>query len=309
EMNKEKIKYYESLEKKISDFNCLDKNTYDYISKLKEIYRTWRSGMFNLDTPELKRIDTVMRYCKQFYTDEFLTTTRPTRGFNLFKAALYDINKINDYVYNQKNIDIFQSASLQYTGNKVMVGAEVASLLVGPVRLGIGGSFESAGDSTDDAVKTSLQKIISNRGTVAINISFPFFYYRSRTNQLHLGVFGQMNNGFNPAIDTVTNKQNFSSFYYTNQSALNFYVDISSNDQKGRVFMEFPLIYSFGAADAYQDLKIADFWMLKTRLGVMINSLIGINITGPLWSSSKKIQSVPFTIGFNFSPSQITKAE
>lgn len=224
-------------------------------------------------------------------------------------AKRHKIDSLNKYIYQQTDFDILQSIYTQYTGKSVNVGVEIASLFFGPLRMGIGANFESTGDtSKDNKIKENLQKIISNNGTFNVNLSLPLFYHRSREDRFHFSAFAQINNGINPGVDSNNSISNYSSFYFANQSGLNLHFDLASNNQKAALAVDLPYYYAFGIAKSYQELGIADYSILKMRVALVISGKLSFNITGPLWSSSKTLQAVPFTIGFNFSPAQIIQS-
>lgn len=304
--------------KNIKKYERIAKNTDVYRDTLSIAYRVRLIKYFkNLrrltpytDTALLDKIEDTIKSIKTYTTYEFLSTKKPSKSFSILEVGRHNIDTLNKYIYQQADIDILQSMYTQYAGKSVSIGVEIASLLFGPLRMGVGANFQSTGDTAkDNKIKDNLQKIISNNGTFNVNLSLPLFYHRSRKERFHFSAFAQINNGINPGVDSSNSGPNYSSFYYANQSGLNLHFDLASNDQKAALAVDLPYYYAFGIAKSYEDLGIADYSILKLRLALVISGKLAFNITGPLWSSSKTLQAVPFTIGFNFSPSQILKSK
>ncbi len=283
-----------------------------------ELFEKWKRSeigtykealKFSNDTAEQRKLSDTIDKLKTNNSIAFLSKYKNT-SFNLFKIGNYNIDSLNNYLYQQKYLDFLQSANIQNIGaSENFINAEFGSYLFGPVKLGLGGSFKTTGDTTkNNAIKTSLQKLVTAGGTINLDFTLPIYFYRSRNEQFHFGIFGQMNNGLNPSISDTTGKTDFSSstILYTNQTGVVFHFDVASNNEQAtKITFEIPYYYSFGNNNSYKDLRIRDFSLIKLQAGLIINNIINLNLSGPLWSSSKAIQNTPFTLSLGFAPSLI----
>lgn len=242
------------------------------------------------------------------------TTAEPT-WYSVFSTGgtpdsdEFNTETLNKYLYNQNTFDVLQSLSMQTLGNGTYVNAEFGSFLFGPVRLGIGGAFKTSGDTTkDDAIKSSIQKVISSGGSVNFNFSLPLYFVRSKNDQLHFGVWGETLWGINPNIDDSTGATSFASsnINFSNQTGLMIHFDVGSNDQTARLYFDIPIHYSWGNTQT-EELGLPDFSLVKLRAGISIKDLFIMYISGPLYSTSSKVQSTPFSFSMQVSPSQISK--
>ncbi len=247
---------------------------------------------------------------KTYNTYEFLTSEKPSKPFRITYLRQYNLDSFNAWLYNQSNVDVFQSAAIQnFANSKALISTELASFLFGPVRMGVGGSFTTKGDTTqDEAVKTSLQKMLTSGGTVNLNFLLPLFLARTRHDHAHFSIFAAFNNSINPGIDSTGKADASKEVWYTNQSGVNIHADFGSSDNKARISLDFPFYYSWGSQNSYQQLSITDFSVLKMQIGVVIGDLINLHVSGPLLSSSKTIKKIPFGVSLQFSPSQVAQS-
>jgi hypothetical protein len=263
------------------------------------------------DNKKLASLDSQINNIKIYNTEQFLSHLKPTKPYNILDIGSYQVDSLNKYFYNQSNVSALQTGNIQnFTGSTTFISTELASFLFGPVRMGIGGTFTSKGDSTqDNAIKTSLQKIVSNGGTIDFNFFLPLFFARSSNEQSHFGISFQMNNGINPGIDT-TGSTNFSkNLSYTNQSGIVFHYDVGSNDGKALLSFDVPCYYVsfFGDNNLYKIAGVSNFAMVKLQVGAVFNNLLSLHLSGPLLSSSKTVLNTPWAISLQFSPGQILK--
>jgi hypothetical protein len=195
-----------------------------------------------------------------------------------------------------------------FTGSQSYITTELASFLFGPLRMGVGGSFLSKGDtSKDNAIKTSIQKIVTNGGAINFNFSLPLLFCRSAGDKTHFSIFAQMNNGINPGVDS-TGTDFSKNVSFINQSGLIFHFDAGSNDGKALLSFDLPCYYSASSNNLKSQLNLPNFAVVKLQVGANINQLLNIHISGPLLSSSKTIQKTPFIVSLQFSPGQVVKS-
>jgi hypothetical protein len=229
--------------------------------------------------------------------------------FNIFKNPS-DISILNAYLYNQGSVSGFQSLTVQnFNGVHTDINAEFASFLFGPVRLGVSGSFQTTGDTTkDDAIKSNLQKIISNGGTINLNFLIPIFFTRTPNEQVHFGVLGQFYNGLTPGIDDNGTVDYSKSISFTNQTGLIIHFDVGSNDKKARLTFDIPCFYSASSNNVNQQIGLPNFFLARLQVGAVLGDLVNLHIAGPIYSTSTKVQHSPFLLSLQFSPSQIIGA-
>jgi len=240
----------------------------------------------------------------------FTSEASPIYHFSLFKPGTTDFDDLNTYLYNQNNISTLQSMSIQsFGGSHTMVSTELASFFFGPVRLGVSGTFQTSGDSTKDAaVQSSLQKILNNGGAVNLNFAVPVYFIRTKNDQLHFIIFGQSNNGINPGITGSGSTTLSNNVSFANQTGLNFHFDITSNvDQKARISIDLPCFYSINSNNLKNELMLPNYSAVRLQVGVVLGDLLNLHISGPVVSSSSKVQSAPYQVSLQFSPAQIVK--
>jgi len=264
------------------------------------------------DSTTLASLNKQINNIKIYNTSQFLSRQRPTKPFVITDLGEYQVDSLNKYFYNQSNVAALQSGNIQnFTGSNTFINTELASFLFGPVRMGIGGTFTSKGDSTqDNAIKTSLQKIVSNGGTIDVNVSLPLFFARGRNEQTHFGISFQMNNGINPGIDTTGSTDFSKNISYTNQTGVIFHFDAGSNDGKALLSFDVPFYYVsfFGNNNLYKVAGVSNFSMVKLQVGAVFGNLLSLHLSGPILSSSKTVLNTPWAISLQFSPGQILKS-
>jgi hypothetical protein len=136
----------------------------------------------------------------------------------------------------------------------------------------------------------------------------PLYFVRSKNDQLHFGVWGETFWGINPNINDSTGSTSFASsdINFSNQTGLLLHFDVGSNDQVARLYFDVPIHYSWGNTQT-QQLNLPDFSLVKLRAGISIKDLFIMYVSGPLYSTSSKVQSTPFTFSLQVSPSQLSK--
>lgn len=223
-------------------------------------------------------------------------------------GQLSAVTYLNTYLYNQPAFAPLTSFAVQGPGTGTYINAEIGSFLFGPVRLSVGGSFQTTGDTTkDEAVKSSLQKIISAGGSVNFNFSVPLIFKLGENSMYNFGVFAHTIWGINPNVEDSTGKTLFTSndLKFSNQTGIRIYYDVGSNDGKAR--LSFDISYDYAWGNSFYELNLADFSIIKLRTGVIISDLVSIYVSGPLYSSSEKVQATPFTMSVQFSPQELSE--
>jgi len=271
--------------------------------------KTLKDGLKSTsDSATLVSLNKQINNIKIYNTKQFLSHLRPTKPFVITDLEMYQVDSLNGYFYNQSNVSAFQSATIQnFTGSKTFISAEFASFLFGPVRMGLSGTFLSAGDTTkDNATKTSIQKIVSNGGTIDLNFAVPLFFARARNEQSHFGIAFQMNNGINPGPDTTGNISLTKNLSYTNQSGVVFHFDAGSNDAKALLSLNISGYYGWGINSA-KELGVSNYAMVKVQFGAVFSSLLSLNLSGPALCSSKALLNTPWAVSLQFSPGRAVK--
>jgi|EP01137_Pigoraptor_chileana_P021647 hypothetical protein len=228
--------------------------------------------------------------------------------FNLFKAG--HIKKLDKLVYNDpKVIDLLESFSVQTIGDGTYISGELVNAFFGPVRFGLGGSFKTTGDSTkDQAIKSNLQKILTAGGSINTTFSLPLYYTRPVDDQLHFGVFLMTNWAITPKdLDTAQAGLTMSSeFNFNNQSGLHLHFDVTSKGRNVNLFADVKATYNWGNT-LTEKLQMTDFSLVDMRVGVNVNELVSLYVSGPLYSTTGSVMSVPFLLNLQFSPNKIVK--
>ena len=266
-----------------------------------------RMGIAEKDPGKVKIISDLIDSIKLNNSLDFLSSTKlRIKPFSIFNIGMYNIDTVNDYLYAQNQIDVFQSAGFQYYGSTTTyIKTEFLSFLFGPMRLGIVGSFKSSGDtSKDNQQSVNLQKVLNNGG--ALNFSLPVLFCRDKSEQVHFGVFAQNNLSFTPL-----NPENLSSnLLFSGQSGLVFHLDLGSNpdpdaNQIARLSFDIPMYYCYGSPDTYKQLNQADFSVMQMRFGLVIKDQFTFSVSGTLLSNNKSVQNTGWVYCMKFSPSQL----
>jgi hypothetical protein len=285
----------------------------------KDSLNALKKRLNNLDLDSIANIDSLkmrIKEIKDYNTRECLTTQKKPRTFFLFEAGRYDFDTLNDFFYAQNNVDVFQTAAIQnFTNSSTVLSAELASFLFGPVRMGVGGTFETKQDTSEDnAIKKSLQKILYSGGDINLNFSVPVVFIHTRGRQVYFSIFAQTYNSINPGIDSTGATDFSKDVLYTNQSGLDFHFELGSNDHLGtannnaRLYFDFPIYYTWGTNATYEQLKQPDFSVIKMQFGAVLGNVVNIHVSGPLFSTSKNIQKIPFSVSLQFSPTKAVQS-
>jgi hypothetical protein len=240
-------------------------------------------------------------------TYNFLSTKSAPSAFTIGDLRHYNIDTLNKYFYNQGGVSVLQSAMVEnFNGAHTYINAELASFLFGPVRLGVSGVFQTKGDTTkDNAIKSNLEKVMSNGGTFNLNFLVPLFFSRSRTEQVHFGIFAQMNHGISPGVDSTGATDYSKDVAYTNQTGLNFHFDVGSNDKKARLSFDIPLYCSISSKNVNSEYGLPNYLAAKFLFGAVLGDLARFQLSGPIISSASKIRNAPWTISIQFAPAQL----
>ncbi|MCB9045792.1 MAG: hypothetical protein H6550_06605 [Chitinophagales bacterium] len=241
-------------------------------------------------------------------TDGSQKSDRSYALFNSGPKADFSPTSLNKYIYDQGTFDVLRSVSVQTLGSATHIYSEFGSFLFGPVRMGIGGSFSTTGDTTEDAaIATSLERIMNAGGSLNFNFLMPLYFHRSANDQLHFGFFAQTVWGINPNINDSTGQTSYASsdLNFINHTGLAMQLYISSNNQKARLYFEVPVHYVWGNSAA--ELHIPDYTAIKLKAGVIIVDMISFYISGPLYATTGRVQRAPFAMSVQVSPSVIAK--
>lgn len=241
---------------------------------------------------------------KSIYTKRVLNSV----GYPcLMKAKKINYDTLNHYLFGEETFALFENFSFT-TGNASLISVEFISAYFKAFRVGIAGQFNSSGDTIqDNKTKSSLQNILMYGGDLSVNVSAPFFYIGSRTHEIwHIMSFLQINNGLGN-VKSAVNSTSTEELTFNQQVGITLHGDITANNNKMAVAADLPFFYSWNSPVLYKQLDTKDYFVLQLRISLIIAGLGSFNVTGPLWSSSDKVQRVPFTAGLQFSPSQIIK--
>jgi hypothetical protein len=209
---------------------------------------------------------------------------------------------------------MLQTASVHGFANsaKSFINAELFSAFFGPVRFGLSASFKTTGDtSRENAIRTNVQKIISNGGAFSVNGLFPMLFLRNKSDAYHMGLFAHQNFGLLPTSIDSNGKNIYSgeSTCLTGQSGFLLHMDAGSANDNGitvRLYSDLSYYYVYGNYN--QALNLPDFSIVSLKVGCVIGDLINFNAWGPLACSQQSIQNTPFNISLQFSPSQVALA-
>lgn len=209
----------------------------------------------------------------------------------------------------QGTLSFLNSFAVQTIAGGTYINGELTSVLFGPVRLGIGGSFKTSSDTTrNDAVKKELQKIISTGGNLNMNFSLPLFFVRTSNDQLHFGIFALSNWAITPATLDTSGRVTVTSdnFSFNNQTGVNIHFNVcSNNNQKARLTFDIPMTYNWGNT-LTDKLALTDFSAITIRAGFTIIDAIALYVSGPLYSTSSAVQCVPFKLSIQLSPKKLS---
>ncbi len=220
----------------------------------------------------------------------------------------YFVDSLNNYLYNNSTASTFENVSSQL-GKNSFIGAEFLNFYFGIVRLGVGGYFQSSGDTaSDNKSKASLQKLLTNGGNLSLNAVVPFLFTRSLNDKYHFGIF--MFNSF--SFSSSSKSFLDSTIGFTGQSGINFHADFASNKSEGggaRLSFDFPFSYNYGGKAILQKMGLPDFGIVQGKASLILNNILSFYLQYPIISSSSIINNNYRTLtgGIQFSPSQILK--
>ena len=139
------------------------------------------------------------------------------------------------------------------------------------------------------------------------NFTAPVYFYRSKNDQLHFALIAQTVWGINPNINDSTGQTSYASsdLNFINHTGFSMQLYISSNNQKARLYFEMPVHYAWG--NSTQELNLPDFSVIKLRAGLIIADMLSFYVSGPLYSTSSRVQRAPFAMSVQVSPSVVAK--
>lgn len=293
------------IDRHVRDSSAPNEKSYNYLDSLTRA----RNAAPANDTAALDAFNALIDSVKNENLLEFITSLKKPTPYSVFHIGKYNIDSVNTFLYNQGRFGALQSIALQNYSNSTVVSGELASAFIGPIRLGIGGAFNTTGDTAqDNAVKSSLQKILNNGGQISTTFNLPLYYLRSRKDNFHFGVFAHTVFGFSPGFDSVSNQTNYSNaFLFSNKSGFNFHIDGGASDYAGCIYIDLPVDYVWG--NYYKNMGQTDFGVVNLQAGIVLKGSVNLSVSGPLFSTSSKVQRLPFILSLQFSPSQIVAGQ
>lgn len=222
--------------------------------------------------------------------------------------TMFNSRTLTSYIYQQGTFDALRSFAIQTLGDNTYINADFFSFIFGPVRLGIKGSFTPSDDETEnEAIKTNLQKLVSNGGNINFDFTMPLIFLRSEDDKVHFLTAAQTIWGINPNIEANTGRTIYASdnITFSNQTGAQMQFSIGSNDGKARLSLLAAYHYTWG--NTLQELDLPDFSVLRLQTGIVIQDVVGIFVAGPLFSTAEKVQRTPFTLNLQFSPSELAE--
>jgi hypothetical protein len=265
--------------------------------------------IMNLDFNKTRSNWNKTRHVAPGMTSKLSNFSVPRNGNSYLIFRSNDGENVQQSLYaEQGTFSFLNTLALQTLAGGTYINGELTSVLFGPVRLGIGGSFKTTADTTrNEAVKKELQKIISTGGNLNMNFSLPLFFTRTSNDQLHFGVFALSNWAITPATLDTSGRVTVTSdnFSFNNQTGVNIHFDVcSNNNQKARLTFDVPMTYNWGNT-LTDKLSLTDFSVVTVRAGFTIIDAMAIYVSGPLYSSSNAVQCVPFKLSVQLSPKKL----
>jgi hypothetical protein len=249
-------------------------------------------------------------------TDALLHPKRTTI-FSIGHLGNYNIDSLKKNLFGQVGFSLLDDISYQkYSGIQQFLNSNLASMNMGPLNVGIGASLNIVSDTTKDSTQkksniqqTNIKKLMVAGGAINLNFTLPIFLVQSPRNNYHLGLYAQTMFGFLPySVDTSAKLISSNDFSMFNQSGFALHLDGYDNVTKGKISADISYHYVSGSERAYTQLGTRDFSVIRLHIGVTLDNTVALHLTGPLYSSNKLIQDVPFTLTLAASPSQIIKS-
>ena len=136
-------------------------------------------------------------------------------------------------------------------------------------------------------------------------------FLRNQKDAYHLGLFARQSLGLLPTTIDSNGNTSYSgkNTTFSGQSGFLFHLDAgSSNDKNVTIRLYSDVSFSYVYGNYNQAMNLTDFSIIHLKAGCVIGDLFNFNASGPLYCTTKSIQSIPFTISIQFSPSQVAQA-
>ncbi|HMT28663.1 MAG TPA: hypothetical protein PKD91_05220 [Bacteroidia bacterium] len=207
----------------------------------------------------------------------------------------------NKYYYGRSDVSVLQSLEIGRSSNNINLNTELANAFFRTFRVSLAANINATDKSdttkTDENI-SDYQKLMTNGGQLAMRVQVPLIFYRNSQDDISISLNFLDRFGF----DVLPDEQN------ANKNNVNNYVggDLSFTlKTEGNIFSFFaymPFGYSFGNTQFYSNYQFRDYSLLQLQAGVTVQNQFRIKFSGPLYSTQKSLQNVPWTIGFQFTP-------
>ncbi len=221
--------------------------------------------------------------------------------YSFYKTRRNTSKIFNNFYYGRSDVSVLQSLEINRSKDVTNFNTELANAFFRTFRISLAANINDADNDTSsvEEIKSDYQKLITNGGQFAFRIQSPVFFYHNSSDDI-IFITNVLNRfGFDLIPDDPNTKNNnvnnfiggdFSLFLRTDKNVFSFFAQI-------------PFGYTFGNDKFYEGRTFKDFSTVQAILGVTIHDQFRIKFTGTMLSTQKKLQSAPWSIGFQFTPS------
>ena len=296
--------YQNKMDEQLDLLEGMDPSAYESIEKLNNSKNTIEDSISRLKVI----LDSLNNQTKINNSNKFLSAENTISPLFIFDKNK-DISTIVKSIFGEKQFSVFQNLSTQI-GNSTFINSELVSAVFGKFRFGLSAFIKATGDTAKDKIQTSdYQKMLTSGSSFNINILTPLLNSKSNNDNSHFGLYLQANFGFSPK-DSSGFTQTFNQFKFLSHEGFLLRYDswgsfISDNHKDAMLFVETPVSYFWGSQDYLKGLSITDFSAIQLSAGIMFKNSLAVRVSGPLLSTSKSIQSSPWSFSIQVSPSNL----
>jgi len=290
-------KKYNSIQESIERLNQLEENTEQSKKEFAELKSKREQITKTLDV-YIEKLDSIDDHI--IFDLDFRKFSVPV-AFSFYKTRRNSSKIFNNYYYGRSDVSVLQSLEINRSKNVTNFNTELANAFFRTFRISLAANINKPDNDTSSSqeINSEYQKLITNGGQFALRIQSPLVFYHNSSDDL-IFVANILNRfGFDLIPDDLNTKNNNINNFIGGD--LSFFLRTEKNIFS--FFAQFPIGYTFGNNKFYESQRFRDFSTLQGIFGVTIHDQFRIKFSGTFLSTQNELQRVPWTIGFQFTPS------
>lgn len=255
-------------------------------------------ALVNLEKESKNKIDSLVDFIS-FRTGQANVFVPFVYSFS--KRRKYIASIFNNYYYGKNDLAALQSITVSHGSGVTNLSTEIASGFFGTHRIALIANInenQNPDSAEADKNKTDAQRFLANGGQAAFSITNPLIFIKNPSERFHLVISMQLKSAF----DAFPSGQENDALQFNQQVGGNLFFDFISDENTIGLFAELPFAYVFGNKRFYDQFNYRDFSLAQISFGLTVYKQMRIKFTGPLLSSQKTLQSLPYKVGIEITP-------